>query len=671
MSAPFTTFPISTITTKDWAFGHGCIFLSDYGVVGNGTVDDTVALNAAFASVVGTGITVIWDVGFCRTTDTIVVGSATGGAGAITSFINIVCPRGSNTSGIFYHGPNDGRPALLFAKNKFFMCQGLNVNNQTGSRGSSVGVMLGGSGTGAFGTQTLCATFYNTIIAGWHVGITDGNFGAASEIVWINLALYSNDIGWEANDFNTLDHAFYMLNGSDNGITLSSGASEGWRVYGGSITASSIADFNIESNAECLVSGLRSENSILFCRGNGGSVSLANCQMRDPNPSSNSAIDCITPFNRLSIINCEIHGWVKFKGLPTGSLIMSGNKLRPDPTTKLPFVILDQKSEGHVTLHSNSDHINFPALPVMDFEGLFKTSNDPASNGLLITHVGAPSFLVPDVLFPTPNSTPVPYGTDYLALQNIRQLSEGPSKGWITPFKNTIVTNAVTAAGNAILHFASVPSWVVPGMLLRDVTTSVIPYGAYVLSISATTVVMSASATGGGVGLGDTVEFTSAVGIIVPGQNLRVQGTFATSGTLAYTFKRNVTINTGPGQNPQLTATVGTFLLSDIGKVLYIAGKGNQSWTDWWGYCVAYIDSTHINVAPAAGQQAPNVPAAGGDAVMVIGSDEPDEHYMVAGVVGDAATPETYSVTNVTTTGFTIHSSNASSTATITALIVR
>lgn len=74
------------------------------------------------------------------------------------------------------------------------------------------------------------------------------------------------------------------------------------------------------------------------------------------------------------------------------------------------------------------------------------------------------------------------------------------------------VTNATTASGNAVLHFAAVPASVIAGMVVADLTAAVIPAGTTVLSVTATTVTMSANATGGGVGSGDSITFTAADG---------------------------------------------------------------------------------------------------------------------------------------------------------------
>lgn len=72
-----------------------------------------------------------------------------------------------------------------------------------------------------------------------------------------------------------------------------------------------------------------------------------------------------------------------------------------------------------------------------------------------------------------------------------------------------VATNGTTANGNATLHFASVPAWIVAGMTVLDATTSVIPAATTVVSKTGTTVVLSANATGSGVGSGDTIVFSA------------------------------------------------------------------------------------------------------------------------------------------------------------------
>lgn len=73
----------------------------------------------------------------------------------------------------------------------------------------------------------------------------------------------------------------------------------------------------------------------------------------------------------------------------------------------------------------------------------------------------------------------------------------------------TAVTNALTAIGNAVLHFASTPAFVSKGMGVSDFTTSAaIPSGTIVSAFDGTTVTLSANAVAG-VGSGDTIVFTA------------------------------------------------------------------------------------------------------------------------------------------------------------------
>src|ERR1035437_4018228 len=73
----------------------------------------------------------------------------------------------------------------------------------------------------------------------------------------------------------------------------------------------------------------------------------------------------------------------------------------------------------------------------------------------------------------------------------------------------TLVTNGTTAAGNATLNFSgtggNIGTNCFAGAFITDTTSAVIPLNTTVSSRTSTTVVMSANATGGGVGSGDTI----------------------------------------------------------------------------------------------------------------------------------------------------------------------
>lgn len=132
-----------------------------------------------------------------------------------------------------------------------------------------------------------------------------------------------------------------------------------------------------------------------------------------------------------------------------------------------------------------------------------------------------------------------------------------------------LTTNATTASGNATLHFASVPSWIVAGMQIRDATSpTVIPAATTVLSTTSTTVVMSANATGAGVGGTDVITFSAFAAAT------------ASSGSNALILPGGITNSSAVITFPQATLSWGT--------VVAFAGydassSGNLLWWDWLG----------------------------------------------------------------------------------------
>lgn len=75
---------------------------------------------------------------------------------------------------------------------------------------------------------------------------------------------------------------------------------------------------------------------------------------------------------------------------------------------------------------------------------------------------------------------------------------------------NPVATSTGTSAGSNILHFTSTPTWIAAQMSVADIDTSgVIPQGAYVVSVTGTTVTISANVIGAGVTGGDRIVFNS------------------------------------------------------------------------------------------------------------------------------------------------------------------
>ncbi len=565
-------------------------YLSALGVVGDGATDDTAALNAAFALAAGQGATFIWN-GKCKITDTVVIGANTGNDGAgPASSLNIICPRGSNFDGVNWAGPDDGRPAILFANNRYFYVRGLGVNNHT-TKVAAVGMVLGGDGgpPGADpGTETLAATFCDVTVSGFNVGISDGNAGDSSEIHWDNLHLYNNNIGWTCTGADTLDHIFTELSLGNNGIGIKTGATEAVHVYGGSCSGSLIASFSINGIAALSLIGYRDEASVCTVQG-GRDIYIARCSFEaGTGPAITGQIDrlhlissrldtaiVLYPFQTMTIEDCRLSGCDLSSELPVN------------------FVGITQASYSTYCLFKNNiDTPSGTALP--DFEGDIISS---AENNQILFE---PSLLF--IKNPNLSQNPSPLGVSTLALSHVKQLSE-----------------------------ASVPSALTAG---------------------------------------------SPVTVPAPGQNLRVSGTFQSSGTLQLNFVRSLFGNSGNGQSNRIALTQGLFLPSDAGKPVTMLGAAPRK-ADWNGYITKVIDPTHAIVQGCNGMPYPYAPAFGADplpaggVVTSIGIGEPDASYIVVGIVGNSPIPETYSVSAQTANGFTVRSSNPNSTATVNCLLVR
>lgn len=133
-------------------------------------------------------------------------------------------------------------------------------------------------------------------------------------------------------------------------------------------------------------------------------------------------------------------------------------------------------------------------------------------------------------------------------------------------------TNSTTASGNATLHFASTPAWIVAGMYIYDITApTVIPANTKVLSVTGTTVVMDTNATGAGVGNGDSIVFSA----FAPAT--------AASGAEPATTPGNIT-SSSIITFPQATADWGTVVAfglydaSTSGNLIEFDFMGNYAW---------------------------------------------------------------------------------------------
>lgn len=158
-----------------------------------------------------------------------------------------------------------------------------------------------------------------------------------------------------------------------------------------------------------------------------------------------------------------------------------------------------------------------------------------------------------------------------------------------------------------------------------------------------------------------------AQGSITPAKNLRLEETFATSATKAVTFVRSVTVSVTSGSTA-FTATAGVLNAADVGKkIVFVAADGSG------GDVTCFLRSQDTTTAYTADHcaKASGVSATAGvtgSVTATLGENEPDTNYML--MLGCNA-DERVSWSSKATTGFTLTSSNASSTATCDVLVVR
>lgn len=575
----FTTLPINNRTFTDYS---QIVFARDFGVTADGSTDDTAALNACFASVAENTALVILPKGFCKVTNTIVVGRDGGSFGQ--SHISIMCVGSAATSGINYNGGTGGI-ALKVCKNTNWYFSNFAVNNQV-AKGTTIGIQLGSNGVDS-GTQ--CTNFYlnGVIINGFHVGVqAGGGNGAASEGTFEQCSIANCDTGFNPIDFNSLDFNFFMLSMGSNGIGIDSGAGDGINVHGGSASFNT-TDFRVSVNATAYnITGFRSEVATNFILGNGGKCVVRNCSAVSP---AGGTVSITGNFATLDMQDTLLQGSITFTSeSQVASLILRNNYLQVwDQTNMLP--IIQTTGNPYLTIsaifENNTDISGAPPIPIPDLHGTvgcrkigtfpFVLFADPAITGMPVDHR---------------NTNFASLGTDYVALNHVKHLSEGSMPGWIS----------------------------------------------------------------------------GAAGPPTPGQNLRVSGTFASSNTLTINFVRTgFTVSSASVLS--INASVGTFFPTDVGKPMKITA-GADTGADWYGYITKFNSSTSVETQPNSFTTPGGRPASCVNKAAQVGANEPDGAYFVF-ISGNAN--ETFWVTSPTTTGFTAHSSNATSTATVTCLIVR
>jgi hypothetical protein len=144
-------------------------------------------------------------------------------------------------------------------------------------------------------------------------------------------------------------------------------------------------------------------------------------------------------------------------------------------------------------------------------------------------------------------------------------------------------------------------------------------------------------------------------GVDTQGNNRLLRTTFATSGTKAVTFKRDITVSVTSGSST-VTIPSGTVTFEDIGRKIVLDGVGPGA-TNLENWIEAILSATTIKL----GYEGNYLPASTNGSVSAhVGEDEPDANYSIR---CSPSANETISWSSKATTGFTLTSSNGSSTA--------
>lgn len=544
---------------------------TDYGVVGDGTTDDTAAMQALFdaAEALSAAIVFVNIAGDIKLTSTLVLNDTTTATHVSIEGMSEVVTR------LRWAGATSGT-CLKISKNNFFVLARIGVLNAV-AEGTSIGIDL--TGPAEVGTQTHVGTFDHVAVTGFHVGIAAGHYTnyATSEMVYRHLSLAGCGTGWANGSLNTLNHQFEMLAISSCGIGLD--ISSGNAYIDGGAASNNLIDFKISnSGMTCEIANFRSEGAartrfLVQSASDFQAIRIVGCMVVDKGASA-IAIEASITKASLLIEDSLFAGKINltnvassFSSFSMHRCIVFGDTAIYEPAgvwssgVVLPFFVTGSNANGRtrLSLQANIFHdVDLGAgsdFTYADVVGNFHGSAGVLFPGLVRTADAAPS--------------------DTSRLLGIACLSQAPF---------------------------------------------------------------------GGVG-----------------KNLRLQGRFASAGTLALAFIRDITVSTSAGAN--YIDSAAAFHPADVGRQIVIDNADGIGGTAT-GVIAHFVDASQIYWVKTSGVSF----VTGSGRTAHIGKNEPDAYYF-AWVQGTAQ--ETFAVTGKSSSAVTITSSNAASTATVDVLIVR
>ncbi len=327
--------------------------VTDFGAACDGRTDDAAAIQAAFDAAAARGAaTVVFPAASCNVGRTLHLGGGHG-PGDGSTFINLVGVSPAQ-SRLVWTGSTGGE-LLRVEQNRFALIAGLGFVNRAGARGSTVGIRLTGpspAGDGS-GTQTHVSMLERVSLSGWHQGIVAGEQGhglAASEILYLNLSLDDNDIGWINQDLNTLDH--YFINAGGWGNTVCFKLDSGNAYFDGGSLSNNGTDFEMQHTAYGAVENwsirnMRSEGAGTFVHmGIGGTLTIEDNLVTAPRDPPNAIHG--TFGGPVTIRGNRIEGAITIEGASTGSVYtVEDNSLLGDGTRPF-FVSQDGTTPGYL-----------------------------------------------------------------------------------------------------------------------------------------------------------------------------------------------------------------------------------------------------------------------------------------------------------------------------------
>jgi len=298
----------------DASAGSPVFNVKSYGAIGDGSTDDTAALQAtADATTIASG-TMYFPKGRYRITSNLRLADPP--VGSDHSNFNVI-GDGPVQSVILCDIASSSSVGVTFWTNKYMLVRGIGVANAQ-AKGTRTGVMFAGYGSG---TQTGQAIFELFSVGDFDTGIvtSDGVNATSSEISFDTLTVSGCNVGFLNNSFNGLNFNIKNLIMSGNAIGLYA-FTAGVYVYGGSASDNAI-DFQFANGGTNAVHNFRSEvitDKFIVQLGNTNQLVVTGCL----------AIASASP-NTRTLVTLANSG-VTMIGNQIGGQISLGNSLGPN-----------------------------------------------------------------------------------------------------------------------------------------------------------------------------------------------------------------------------------------------------------------------------------------------------------------------------------------------------